>query len=527
VAGIADLGPHHPAVWADRGPERVAAVLHAGIPGGGTVATITYAELAERSAQLVRALHRRGLGAGDHLAIMCTNRIEMLVTCWAALRSGMYCTPISTWLTAHECTYIATDSGAKALVAAAELGDVARDVADRAGITVRVAVGGAIAGFEPWYGVLAAESGDLLDDEPEGSVMFYSSGTTGRPKGVRKPLSGRVAGSSNPLAAFVPLTGLGEDTVYLSPAPLYHAAPLGWSLGTLRMGGTVVLLPGFEPELVLATIAEQQVTLAQFVPTMLTRLLRLDRATRDKYDRSSLRVVLHAAAPCPRHVKAAAIEWLGPIVHEYYSGTEGSGITYITSEDWLDHPGSVGRPLVGDLHITDESGTAVGPGTEGTIWFGGGERYEYHGDPGATAARRHSNGWTTLDDVGYVDADGYLYLTDRRAHMIVSGGVNISPREIEDVLSTHPAVDDVAVLGVPHEEHGEAVKAVVTLVAGNATAGPDLADELIAHCRGALAGYKCPRSIDFVDELPRLPTGKLATRLLRDRYWHGHETRIV
>jgi acyl-CoA synthetase (AMP-forming)/AMP-acid ligase II len=260
---------------------------------------------------------------------------------------------------------------------------------------------------------------------------------------------------------------------------------------------------------------------------MLTRLLRLDPAQRDAYDLSSLRVVLHAAAPCPRHVKAAAIEWLGPIVHEYYSGTEGSGITYITSEEWLDHPGSVGRPLVGELHITDESGRAVAAFAEGTIWFGGGERYEYHGDAAATAARRHAEGWTTLDDVGYVDTDGYLYLTDRRAHMIVSGGVNISPREVEDVLSAHPAVDDVAVLGVPHEEHGESVKAIVTLVAGSGPPTSALADDLIAHCQAALAGYKCPRSIDFVDELPRLPTGKLATRLLRDHYWHGHETRIV
>jgi acyl-CoA synthetase (AMP-forming)/AMP-acid ligase II len=242
---------------------------------------------------------------------------------------------------------------------------------------------------------------------------------------------------------------------------------------------------------------------------------------RDSYDLSSLQTVVHAAAPCPRHVKRATIDWLGPIVHEYYSGTEGSGITYITTPEWLEHPGSVGRPLVGTIHVTDDACEPVPSGVEGTIWFAGGDRYDYHGDPAATEARRHPAGWTTLDDVGYVDAGGYLYLTDRRAHMIISGGVNISPREVEDVLSAHPAVDDVAVIGVPDDELGEAVKAVVTLTPGRLVRGDltELTEELIAHCRAALARYKCPRSVDVVEQLPRLPTGKLATRLLRDRYW--------
>jgi fatty-acyl-CoA synthase len=356
-------------------------------------------------------------------------------------------------------------------------------------------------------------------------MMLYSSGTTGRPKGVRRPLSGRPAGTSNPLAPFASRTGLGADTVYLSSAPLYHAAPMGWSLGTMRQGGTVVVLPHFDAELVLWAIERYRVTLAQFVPTMLQRLVRLPTHVRDRYDLSSLRRVVHAAAPCPRHVKYATIEWLGPIVDEYYSGTEGSGITYITSAEWLDHPGSVGRPILGDLHVTDEEGRLVPPGTEGIIWFGNGQAYEYHGDAAATMARRHEQGWTTLDDVGYVDDDGYLHLTDRRAHMIVSGGVNISPREIEDVLLQHPAVDDVAVIGVPHAEFGEEVKAVVCL-----TAGADPAEavaELEAHCRSHLARYKVPRSFDVVDSLPRLPTGKLATRLVRDRYWSDSGSRLV
>ena len=359
-------------------------------------------------------------------------------------------------------------------------------------------------------------------------MMFYSSGTTGRPKGVRRPLSGAVAGTANPLAPFLAHCGLGADTVYLSPAPLYHAAPLGWSLGTLRMGGEVVVLTHFDAELVLAAVAAHHVTMVQLVPTMLARMLRLDRATRDRFDRSSLGVVLHAAAPCPRHVKEAAIEWLGPIVHEYYSGTEGSGITYITTEEWLAHPGSVGRPILGAVHVTDDDGHPLPAFRDGLVWFdAGGDRYDYHGDAAATAARRHRLGWTTLDDIGHLDDDGYLYLTDRRGNMIVSGGVNISPREVEEVLSTHPAVDDVAVIGVPNRDLGEEVKAVVVVRADAAVDPIALPGELIGHCRDALAAFKCPRSVDLVEALPRLPTGKLATRLLRDRYWDGHGTRIV
>ncbi len=292
---------------------------------------------------------------------------------------------------------------------------------------MRVAAGGDIDGFEPWEDVLGAESAGLLDEEIEGSVMFYSSGTTGRPKGVRKPLSGAVAGTSNPLAPFVPRCGLGADTVYLSPAPLYHAAPLGWSLGTTRLGGQVVLLTHFDPTLVLAAVAAHRVTIAQLVPTMLARLVRLDRAARDAYDRSSLRVVLHAAAPCPRHVKSAAIDWLGPIVHEYYSGTEGSGITYITSEEWLEHPGSVGRPILGELHVTDEAGDPVPAGVEGIVWFGGASATSTTATPTRrvpavtrSAGRRSTTSATSTTTATCTSRIG-------GAHMIVSGGVNISP----------------------------------------------------------------------------------------------------
>ena len=524
----ADLGPHHPARWAARRAHATAVTVRDAAGPDGVIDAMTYGQLAERSAQLARALRRRGLRTGDGVATVCSNRAELIVTAWAALRSGLYCTPISTWLTDDECAHIVGDAGASAIVASADLGSLAVAVAERCGTPVRIALGGDVAGFERWSDVLAVEDGGLLDAEVEGSMMFYSSGTTGRPKGVRRPLSGAVAGTANPLAPFLAHCGLGADTVYLSPAPLYHAAPLGWSLGTLRMGGEVVVLTHFDAELVLAAVAAHHVTMVQLVPTMLARMLRLDRATRDRFDRSSLAVVLHAAAPCPRHVKQAAIEWLGPIVHEYYSGTEGSGITYITAEEWLAHPGSVGRPILGAVHVTDDDGHPLPAFRDGLVWFdAGGDRYDYHGDAAATAARRHRLGWTTLDDIGHLDDDGYLYLTDRRGNMIVSGGVNISPREVEDVLSTHPAVDDVAVIGVPNRDLGEEVKALVVVRADAAVDPVALPGELIGHCRDVLAPFKCPRSVDLVEALPRLPTGKLATRLLRDRYWDGHGTRIV
>jgi acyl-CoA synthetase (AMP-forming)/AMP-acid ligase II len=527
VTTTSELGPHHPARWAERQPDAVALSVRAAPGRDGVRDTVTYRELAARSAQLARALRRRGLGVGDGLVVLCTTRTEMIVSAWAALRSGLYCTPVSTGLTADECAHLVADTGASALVASAELESRAAVIADRCALTARIAVDGRIERFEDWSDVLAAEPSGLLDAEIEGSMMFYSSGTTGRPKGVRRPLSGAAAGTANPLAPFVPHCGLGAETVYLSPAPLYHAAPLGWSLGTLRLGGQVVLLTHFEPELVLGAIAAHRVTIAQLVPTMLARILHLDPAVRDRHDRSSLEVVLHAAAPCPPRVKRAAIEWFGPIVHEYYSGTEGSGITYITAPEWLAHPGSVGRPILGRVHVTDEDGAPLPPLEDGIVWFDGGEVYEYHGDSRATAARRDPRGWTTLDDIGHVDEDGYLYLTDRRGHMIVSGGVNVSPHEVEDVLSAHPAVDDVAVIGVPNDDLGEEVKAVVVVSAGASADRRALERDLIAHCRRELAAFKCPRSVDVVDELPRLPTGKLEVRRLRDRYWSGHDTRIV
>ena len=357
--------------------------------------------------------------------------------------------------------------------------------------------------------------------------MLYSSGTTGRPKGVRVPLSGQPLGTPTPLLAMMgALYGMDEHTVYLSPAPLYHAAPLRFCMSVLRLGGTCIVMEKFDPRLALELIERHRVTHSQWVPTMFIRMLKLPEEERARFDLSSQRVAIHAAAPCPIPVKEQMIDWWGPILHEYYAGTEGNGFTAITSEEWLAHRGSVGRPLRGAVHIVDDEGRELPPGQEGTVYFSGGARFEYHNDPEKTRSAYDERGWSTLGDVGYLDEEGYLYLTDRKAHMIISGGVNIYPQETENVLVLHPKVADVAVIGVPNEEFGEEVKAVVQLL-DPAEAGPELAEELIAWCRERLSAIKCPRSVDFVEELPRHPTGKLYKRLLKDRYWGDRNTRIV
>jgi long-chain acyl-CoA synthetase len=516
---VTEIGPHHPA---RQRPDHPAVVWH------DTSEVTTYRQLTERSAQGARLFRQRGLATGDGVCLLLENHPRYLELTWAALRTGLYVTPVSSWLGPEEAAAVVADTGARALVSSPGHAAVATAVAAQLHLPIRLAVGGDVDGFDSYEAAAADLATGLLDEEPEGSMMLYSSGTTSRPKGVRRPLSGAPAGTMNFLAPFVPHAGLDDATVYLSPgAPMYHAAPLGWSIGVHRLGGTAVLLSAFDPEEVLAAVERHRATHLQVVPTMLIRMLRLPAEVRARYDLSSLRKVLHAAAPCPVDVKHQAIDWLGPIVEEFYSGTEGGGITYVTSHEWLERPGTVGRPILGEIHITDEDGNELGPGEDGTIWFGsGGSSYEYHGDRDATARRRDRRGWTTLDDVGHVDEAGYLFLTDRRDHMIVSGGVNISPQEAEDLLASHPKVLDAGVIGVPNADLGEEVKAVVVLV-DPATAGDDVAEELLAHCRSRLARHKCPRTIDFVDELPRLPTGKLAKRLLRERYWQGHATRIV
>ncbi|HYB81518.1 MAG TPA: acyl-CoA synthetase [Mycobacterium sp.] len=502
-------------------PNRPAIVM-----GSGGVTT--YAQLDERSRRFAGALRSRGLEVGDHLAILMGNNPAFLEVAWAAQRAGLYYTPINNHLRPGEIQYVLDDCRASALVTSQALADVVARL-DTSRIPVRISADGNLAGFEHYDDVLAAAPVGALDDECEGREMLYSSGTTGRPKGVRKPLPDTLFGDPSSVLADI-ARGLtagdnGGDSVYLCPAPLYHSAPLVGSMSWHRVGGTVVLMEKFDARECLRLMERHRVTDAQFVPTMFVRLLRLPRAEREHYDLSSLRTVLHTAAPCPVAVKRQMLEWWGPVIHEYYSGTEDLGATYISAQEWLAHPGSVGRPI-DECHIVGPDGEELSTGQVGVVYFAGGRQFEYHGDPGKTASVTHDKGWRTLGDMGYLDADGYLYLTDRAAHMIISGGVNIYPQEIENVLISHPMVADVAVIGVPDDEMGEAVKAVVQLV-DSAEPDEDLAADLIGYCRKELATYKCPRTVDFVDELPRDPNGKLYKRLLRERYWTGHESRII
>jgi long-chain acyl-CoA synthetase len=390
-------------------------------------------------------------------------------------------------------------------------------------------VDGAIPPYESLEDARAAMPTTPIADECAGQAMLYSSGTTGRPKGVKR--AGVAAGGPidqpNGLAMMgQALYGWNFDTIYLSPAPLYHAAPLGWSMAVHAVGGTVILMEKFDPETALALIEKHRVTTAQWVPTHFVRMLKLPEETRARYDHASLKAVFHAAAPCPAPIKQAMIDWWGPIVHEYYAGTEGNGFCVINSEEWLAKRGSVGRAIMGEVKVCDEAGDPLPPRAEGTVYFAGGGEFEYHNDPAKTAESRNKHGWTTLGDVGWLDEDGYLFLTDRKSFMIISGGVNIYPQEIENLLITHPKVADVAVVGAPHEVMGEEVVAVVQ-PADWAEAGEALAAEISAFARANLSHVKAPRRIEFMAELPRHPTGKLYKRLIRDAYWGKSGSVIV
>jgi fatty-acyl-CoA synthase len=506
-------------------PDKPAIIMYP----SGTV--VTFGELEARANRLAHLFRDAGLVEGDAVAILMENSEHMHAVMWAARRSGLYYVPINTHLTAAEAAYIIDNSSAKAIVGSGKLVDTLAGLAAElpGGLPpVRIIADGTLDGWQSYPECVAGQPDTPIDDEIEGDLLQYSSGTTGRPKGIKRALPHVPPSESPGLMAALVSFWMHPDAVYLSPAPLYHTAPSVWSMQTQAGGITTVVMEKFDAEGALDAIAKHKVTHGQFVPVMFTRMLKLPEEVRAKYDVSSLQRVMHAAAPCPVDIKKQMIDWWGPIVDEYYASSEAHGSTLIFAEDWLTHPGSVGKPMQA-CHIVGENGEELPAGDVGVVYFDGGRPFEYHNDPEKTAGVTHPNGWRTLGDMGYVDDEGYLYLTDRQALMIISGGVNIYPQETEDVLIGHPAVLDVAVIGVPDEEMGEAVKAVVQLVDPAAATGA-LAEELQTYCHRELATYKCPRSIDFVDALPRDPNGKLYKRHIREEYWQGHaagRTRLV
>ena len=505
----------HPGIFAESQPNKPAYIM------ADSGQTVSYKELNDSSnqgAQLFRAL---GLKPGDAIALFMENHPRFLQICWAAQRAGLYYTAISHRLTSSEAAYIVDDCGAKIFISSKEQQASAREIAQQ---TDNVAhcfmVDEEDDTFSSWEKATAEYPADPIVDEMEGADMLYSSGTTGRPKGIQVPLPQTPLGTPGALITLLKTFYITDDDpiTYLSPAPLYHAAPLRYNMCMHRLGGTSIIMEKFDAQKALAFIEKYRITHSQWVPTMFVRMLKLPQKVREQYDISSLRFAIHAAAPCPIPVKEQMIAWWGPIIFEYYAGTEGNGFTSITSNEWLAHKGSVGKAILGVPHVLDDNGNELEHGEIGTIYFSDGPEFAYHNDSEKTAASRNEKGWSTLGDVGYLDEEGYLYLTDRKAYTIISGGVNIYPQEAEDILVTHPKVVDVAVFGVPNEEFGEEVKAVVQPVDINAVS-VQLEQELMDYCRSQLSAIKCPRSIDFAEELPRHPTGKLYKRLLKDRYW--------
>lgn len=536
-------------------PEKIAAILAAGAAAGSSV---TYGELDERSSRLAQVLRDAGIGQGGHIVLFMENDVRYFEVCWAAMRSGLYLTPINSHLRAAEVAYILDDCGAEGLITTGTLAPTAIEALSMMEKSNRVRIRLAAytsddetQGFGNYEEIVNNSSRLEPSEERLGELMLYSSGVTGRPKGIVRPLRDAPASEGLAISSLMRAHyGMDVDTIYLSTAPLYHAAPLGFCLGVQTIGGTVVVMEHFDAEDSLRYIEQYSVTHSQWVPTMFIRLLRLHDDVKRSYRLDTHKVAIHAAAPCPPEVKERMMDWWGPMLYEYYGGSEFNGFTNIPPQEWLTHRGSVGRASFGEIHILDDDGNDLPPGEIGVIHFAHGGAFEYHNDPDQTASSRSSQGWTTIGDVGYLDSEGYLYLTDRKADMVISGGVNIYPKEAEDVLIMHPLVDDVAVLGVPDDELGEVLKAVVTLrkdcgtgvatsgdtaVDANAeeatrTATPpppaDIKQELIDWCGQHLARYKCPRSVDIVDTLPRSPTGKLYKRLLGEQYWAGRARKI-
>ena len=493
--------------------------------------SVSYAQYEARTNRLAHLLRAWGLRRLDHYAIFMENNARYLEACGAGERAGLYYTCINSYLKADELAYILDNSESKVLITSQARREVAAAaMAQCANVHTCLVVDGPGDGgrFVNYADAVGAQPATPITDEALGTPMLYSSGTTGRPKGILRPLPACPPAQQLPIFEFLDkLWRYREGMTYLSPAPLYHSAPQAAVALTIRNGGTAIVMEQFDPEQYLALIEKYRVTHSQLVPTMFSRMLKLPPGTRARYDLSSLEIAIHAAAPCPPQVKEQMIEWWGPIIHEYYGATEGMGFTACDSAQWLAHRGTVGKVLLGDLHILDEAMAPAPKGVPAEIWFKTASPFVYFKDPERTAQSRSADGsMSTVGDIGYVDDDGFLYLTDRSTFMIISGGVNIYPQECENLLIMHPKVADAAVFGVPNPDLGEEVKAVVQPMPGVA-AGPELAAELMAFCREHLSIQKCPRSVDFDAALPRLPTGKLYKRVLRDRYWSDKKSRIV
>ncbi len=485
--------------------------------------TVSYADFAERASRLAGAFRQLGLVEGDVVAILSENSPAFLEIAWACRIAALYHVTLNTSLVAEEIDYILNDSGAVALIASTRVpATAALDPANTPAIRHRLLRGGSLSGWTSLADVLAAAPAYDADTELEGDLLQYSSGTTGRPKGIKRALAPAPKTPAEDMKTFLlALIGADGSSTYLCPAPLYHTAPFMWTMSMLRMGATVVLMEKYDPVDALAAIEKHQVTHGQFVPTMFTRMLKLPAEQRLAYDVSSLQGVVHAAAPCPIDIKRQMIEWWGPIVNEYWSSSEGAGFTFINSADWLAHPGSVGKSVLGPLHICDPTGTELPVGEVGMIWAEGVD-FSYVNDEGKDAATTSKQGWRSVGDIGRFDEDGFLYLTDRASFMIITGGVNIYPQEAENRLIDHPRVYDAAVIGLPDDELGEIAVAIVQLV-DPAEASDELADELRAWCEDAMARYKTPRAVQFTSELPRTETGKLFKRQLRDQMVADHQ----
>lgn len=484
---------------------------------------VSFKELDDRSARLAQLFYSQGIRPGDHVSILAENRPLMFEVYWAAMRSGLYFTAINRYLTAEEVAYILNDSESVALITTSALSETAVSVVDQApACRLRLMADGVAKGYESFEKMVSSYPAVALADQPRGEAMLYSSGTTGRPKGIQRPLSGRqIDDESFPaLESVIPqILNLSKDSIYLCPAPLYHAAGLLFCAGVQAAGNTAIVMEKFDAEGFLSVIERHSVTHAQVVPTMLSRIMKLPEEVRTKYDVSSLEQLLTSSAPCPIELKREVIEWLGPIVSERFGATEGIGGCFITAEEWLKHPGSVGRAAFGTPHVCDADGNELSINETGLIYFEGAGSFEYHNDPEKTRSTQHPvhPSWKTLGDLGYLDEEGYIYLTDRKSFMIISGGVNIYPAEIEGCLIMHPKVADVAVFGLPDTDMGEYVHAEIQPEVG-VDATPELAEELREYARAHLARFKVPRRFGFRSELPRLPTGKLYKNKLRDEY---------